>query len=106
MKRQVSGLIKELQQQTEFLKTILDSIPHAIYVIDAKDFTIKLANQLGRRGSLTENATCYSYIHNNSKPCGSKDHVCPLEQVKKTKKPAIVEHTHYDEVGNPKSIEV
>jgi PAS domain S-box-containing protein len=102
----VSGLIKELQQQNEFLKTVLDYIPHVIYVIDAKDFTIKLANQPGRQGSLTENATCYSYIHNNSKLCGSKDHVCPLEQVKKTKKPVIVEHTHYDEVGNPKNIEV
>jgi PAS domain S-box-containing protein len=99
-------MLDKAQKQNEFLKTILDSIPHAIYVIDAKDFTIKLANQPGRRGSLAENATCYSYIHNNSKPCESRDYVCPLEQVKKTKKPVIVEQTHYDEVGNPKSIEV
>jgi len=99
-------MLDKAQKQTEFLKTILDSIPHAIYVIDAKDFTIKLANQPGRRGSLTGNATCYSYIHNNSKPCGTKDQVCPLEQVKKSRKPVIVEHTHYDEVGNPKAIEV
>jgi two-component sensor histidine kinase len=41
-----------------------------------------------------------------SEPCQGAKHCCPLREVKKTKKPATVEHTHYDKDGDAKNIEV
>jgi transcriptional regulator with PAS, ATPase and Fis domain len=38
-------MLDKAQKQNEFLRTILDSVSHAIYVIDAKDFTIRLVKQ-------------------------------------------------------------
>ncbi len=95
-----------IHQQNEFLNNILDSLTHPFYVIDANDYTIKMANLAAGLGNLSENPTCYSLTHKNVKPCGDVDHVCPLEEVKRTKKPVVVEHIHYDEDGNVRNIEV
>ncbi len=97
---------KTTRQQNKFLNNVINTIPYTLYVIDANDFTIKLANPVARFGNSWENITCYALIHNNRKPCENTDGVCPLEQVKKTKKPVVVEHIHYDEAGNPKNIEI
>jgi len=87
---------KTTQQQTEFLNNVLNTIPYTLYVIDVNDFIIKLANLVARFGNSWENIICYALIHNNRKPCESTDGVCPLEQVRKIKKPVIVEHIHYN----------
>ncbi len=97
---------EKIQQQNEFLNNILNSLTHPFYVLDVKDYTIKMANLAAKMGDLSENQTCYSLTHKKDKPCGSADHVCPLEEVKKTKKPIVTEHVHYDEDGNPRNIEV
>ncbi len=44
--------------------------------------------------------------HKSDKPCESSEHPCNLETVKKTGQPAVVEHIHYDNEGNPGNIEV
>ncbi|MBA7563179.1 Adaptive-response sensory-kinase SasA [subsurface metagenome] len=100
-------LEETIHQQNEFLgNIILNSLPHPFYVIDANDYTIKMANPAARVGNLSENQTCYALTHKKDKPCGDTDHACPLEEVKKTRKPVIVEHIHYDEDGNARNIEV
>lgn len=99
-------MLDEAIEQNEFLRTVLDSIPHTLFVVDVSNFTINLANKTARWGALPENATCYSYIHNKTKPCESTDYVCPLERLKATKQPVIVERTHNDEAGNLKYIEI
>ncbi len=97
---------EKIQQQNKFLSNILNSLTHPFYVVDANDYTIKMANPAAKMGNLSENATCHALTHKSSKPCGDIDHVCPLEEVKKTKKPVVVEHIHYDEDGNARNIEV
>ena len=97
---------EKIRQQNEFLNNILDSLSHPFYVLDVNDYTIKMANLAAKLGNLVENQTCYSLTHKKAKPCGGADHVCPLEEVKKTKKPIVVEHIHYDEDGNARNIEV
>ncbi len=97
---------EKIQQQNEFLNNILDSLTHPFYVIDANDYTIKMANPAAKLGNLLENQTCHVLTHKSVKPCGGVDHVCPLEEVKKTKKPVIVEHIHYDKNGSARNIEV
>ncbi|GAI56662.1 unnamed protein product, partial [marine sediment metagenome] len=97
---------KTIHQQNEFLNNILDSLTHPFYVIDANDYTVKMANLAAELGDLSENPICYALAHKSDKPCQSAECTCPLEEVKKTKKPVVVEHIHYDEGGNARNIEV
>jgi len=87
------------RQQSEFLHTILESLTHPFYVVDVNDYTIRLANSAAGFAELDEASTCYSLIYGRDEPCGGAECPCPLEIVKKTKKHAEVEHTHYDEDG-------
>ena len=89
----------------EFLEKVLQSLTHPFYVIDAKDYTIKMANAASRFGDLTDTCTCYGLTHRRDEPCGG-EHPCPLQEVKKTKRPVITEHVHYDQDGVPRNVEV
>ena len=94
------------RQQSEFTNSIIESLDHPFYVINAKDYTIDMANSASGLTETTDSTTCYALTHNRSKPCSSDEHECPLEKVKKTKKPTIVEHIHIDKNGEPLFIEV
>jgi PAS domain-containing protein len=50
---------------------------------------------------LEPSKTCYNITHGRKSPCSGKDHPCPLEEVKKLKRPVVMEHTHYNETGTP-----
>ena len=57
-------------------------------------------------GALTDGVTCYSLTHKSDKPCENSEHICPLKEVKKNKKPVLVEHVHHDGNGNERLFEV
>ncbi|MCK4884796.1 PAS domain-containing sensor histidine kinase, partial [Candidatus Bathyarchaeota archaeon] len=95
----------KILQQNEFLNNALEALTHPFYVIDADDYTIQLANSATGFSNLAENRTCYQVTHKRKKPC-SADHPCPLEIVKKTKKPAVTEHIHIDKNGNKRNVEI
>jgi len=97
---------QHIEQQTDFLNLVLESLTHPFYVIDAFDYSIKLANTAAHQGRLSKETTCYALSHRRDKPCGSSDHPCPLEIVKKTKQPTTVEHVHYDKNGNLRNVEI
>jgi PAS domain S-box-containing protein len=95
-----------LREQNEFVTNMFESLTHPFYVIDADDYTIKMANSAARMGELSELSTCYTLTHKRDQPCSGDEHPCPLEIVKATRKPSMVEHLHYDEEGNPRHVEV
>ncbi len=97
---------KLIQQQKEFLTNIFESLTHPFYVIDAKDYTIQIANKATQFDNSSDAKTCYAVTHKKNQPCAGEGHVCPLEEVKRTKKPAVVEHIHTDEKGKIKNLEV
>jgi PAS domain S-box-containing protein len=97
---------ERIKQQNEFLNTILESLTHPFYVVDARDYTIKIANSAARQGGLSEGTTCYAMTHRTDKPCETAEHPCPLSEVKRTKLPVAVEHLHYDEDDHPRYVEV
>ncbi len=96
----------EVRRQNEFLKIVLESLTHPFYVIDANDYTIKIANNASNAGGLSDNLTCHELTHLSPIPCKDEEHICPLKEVKKTKKPATTEHVHYDKNGNARDVEV
>lgn len=96
----------ELVRQNEFFWQVLESLTHPFYVINAADYSIEVANSAARLGDLSAKPTCYQLTHRRETPCNGADHICPLTVVKQTKKPVIVEHTHYDRDGKPRQVEV
>jgi len=93
------------KHSSEFLEKVLESLTHPFYVIDAKDYTIKMANSASRFGELTGNCTCYALTHRRDAPCAG-EHPCPLEIVRSTRQPVVLEHVHYDKDGTPRNMEV
>lgn len=96
----------KIEEHVSFLENVLEALSHPFYVIDTNNFRIALANKAARLGPLSESSTCHSVTHRNDKPCFNTDHPCPLEEVKRTKKPAVVEHTHFDEDGGLREMEI
>jgi len=88
------------------LDQVLKSLPFPFYVIDASDYRIRAANPAAQLGRLSNDSTCYALTHKMDKPCGSEKHPCPLEKVRRTRRPVTVEHVHYDKGGNTRNVEV
>jgi len=88
-------------------RTIIDSLPYPFYIVDAHDYTIKTANAATAVfGEITKETTCYALTHRVDRPCQLPDHMCPLKEVKETKKPVVLEHIHYDKDGNAMCMEI
>lgn len=103
---QVLQAKKEFQKQRDFFLTVLNALNMPFYVIDIENYTVKLANVAATDGRSKILQTCYHLTHGRQKPCTGEKHICPLNEVKNTKKPIILEHTHYDKTGNPEIIEI
>lgn len=69
-----------------------------MYVIDVKDYTVKMANSAAGFGDLSKAVACYAITHKRDSPC-AEEHVCPLKKVMQTKKTVVTEHIHYDKDG-------
>ena len=89
----------QIKQQHRFLTLTIDSLPDSFYVIDAQNYTIQMANKACRRDKAPEGSKCYEFTHNNTGPCEDAEHPCPLDLVKKTKQPCVVEHLHKSPSG-------
>ena len=97
---------KKLREQNDFFKTVIESLPHPFYVINTRDYTIKIANSSALKSGLSELTTCYQALHNSDTPCAEHGLSCPLNQVMTTHKPVTVEHIHSDASGNPRFFEI
>ena len=96
----------EVERQRQLLENTLESLTHPFYVIDAEDFSIKVANSAARRLGRSGEATCHALTHRRDTPCDGSEHPCPMVTVKKTGQPTMVEHIHYDENNEPRYVEV
>jgi predicted hydrocarbon binding protein len=99
------SVTNELEKQNKFLKIIIESLTHPFYVINTSDYVVLIANSAAKKEQNTERVTCHKLVYNSDFPC-SEESVCPLEDVKRQKKPMIVEHIHKDKDGNNRYIEV
>jgi two-component system nitrate/nitrite sensor histidine kinase NarX len=95
-----------LREQNQLINTVFESLAHPFYVIDANDYTIKMANSAAYRGELPGTVTCYALTHRRDSPCSDRGLACPLLRIKQTKQPAVVEHTHFDRRGEQRFFEV
>jgi DNA-binding response OmpR family regulator len=96
----------QLQKQHSFLHTVLESLTHPLYVVDANDYTIRMANSAARSQGSIEKTKCYASTHGLSEPCKGPDHLCPVEQVKRTKASVTAEHVHFGPEAAHRVVEI
>jgi nitrogen-specific signal transduction histidine kinase len=94
------------QHRDAFLDRVIESLPHPFYVINVRDYTIVLANSASGIVLSDRTTRCFEATHNRISPCDGADHPCPLCEVTKTKRPVTVEHTHYNQEGEERYLEV
>jgi diguanylate cyclase (GGDEF)-like protein/PAS domain S-box-containing protein len=97
---------KHINQQHKFLTLAIDALPDSFCVIDAQSYKIQMANKACSQGKVPEGLTCHAFTHNNVEPCQDAEHPCPLDVVKKTKQPYVVEHVHQGPGGESRNYEV
>jgi PAS domain S-box-containing protein len=95
-----------LKEQNQFIVNVIEALNHPFYVINADDYTVELANSAAHQSKLGGPVTCHALTHRWSSPCLDYGQPCPMEEIKKTGEPTIVEHYHYDREGRQRSFEV
>ncbi len=96
---------EQLRRQRDFLRTAIEALPHPFYVIDAQSHEVVLANSAANFGDLSGHPTCYALTHGLEEPCKG-EHPCPVEEIKKTRRPVTVEHIHHDCDGRVRNVEI
>ncbi|MGB6064759.1 MAG: PAS domain S-box protein [Desulfomonilaceae bacterium] len=97
---------EQVRQQNESLNNILEALTHPFYIIKADDYTIHRANTAAISAGYCNGSTCYSVSHRSKEPCDEGACLCPIEEIKKTGRPLVAEHVHYDKTGSLKHVEV
>ncbi|MFC2102084.1 PAS domain S-box protein [Bacteroidota bacterium] len=98
---------ENLNAQNKFLHTIIESLPHPFYVINPDDYTVLLGNSASGWSSEATHTTCYGLTHGADMPCSvDAQHTCPIGEIRRTLKPVVAEHIHFDAAGSPKKVEV
>ncbi len=106
MTEQLLTTIDHLEKEKDFVRNVIESMTHPFYVIDANDYTIKLANSAAKFGDFKPSATCHQLTHHNEYPCEGEEHPCVIREIKKTKKPIVLEHLHPNADGKVSTFEI
>ncbi len=90
---------ERVRRGRKFLRKVLESLTHPFFVVNVEDYTVELANTAGLKGRAPRKTSCFSLLHQRTTPCEMGGHLCPLQEVRRTRKPVTVEHVHYDAKG-------
>jgi len=88
---------KKILDQNEFLTSVINSFSHPLYVINADDCSIEIANNASRLGK--RKTTCYRWHFGLHAPCDGTQRTCPVREIKKTGEPIDFEYHHVDSKG-------
>ncbi|MEJ2599898.1 MAG: response regulator [Anaerolineales bacterium] len=89
-----------------FLKAALDAIVHPFCIINTDSYRVEFANAAVYGGQLHGDTKCYELLHGSERPCSEDEYPCLLEEIKKSKKPVIVEHRHLNQEGEFQYVEL
>ena len=94
------------ETETLPLQTILDSLTYPFYIIGVADYRVRWANAAARRLHEAGTGACYALTHQREQPCCGPEHPCPMQILRETGKPVVVEHIHQDDQGRRRVVEV
>lgn len=108
---ELKNTLEELEKSLDFNKTVLESIPDAVSIIDTETFKVVGANSIfyneyGLKENVLPSATCHEITHRSSQPCQPPDDQCPLVETMRIRHHAVAEHVHYLPDGRKTYVEV
>lgn len=77
----------------------INAIVFPLFIADPKNYSIKYANSIAQHLGFRVNKKCYEYGPGNKKACLATNRYCPIDIVKKIKKPVEVELSNRTKVG-------
>jgi PAS domain S-box-containing protein len=92
--------------QAEYLQTMMASLPHAIFLVDARDYLVRMAKIPGSSVEKPVDTKCYRAVYDREHPCSGPECPCVLQEAIKTKKLVMLEHRHVSEDGTIRFYEV
>lgn len=101
-----NSMQSKIRKQNEFVNTIMESLTHPFYIIDASNYNVVMANKAAGFGSITQGAKCYALTHHSDRPCSEGGHPCPIDEVKRTGRAVVMEHVHYDDDNVARTFEI
>ncbi len=90
---------RKIRVQNEFLVNVIESLAHPFMVIDAEDYTIKIANSAAKRKRFEEGMACHELNHGYEQPCSPDEQRCVVREVVASRRPVTLEHFHLDPRG-------
>ncbi|NLB55436.1 MAG: hypothetical protein GX811_06680 [Lentisphaerae bacterium] len=87
----------------DLVHSIAANNPLPYVVLDAVTFKVELANGLNDYGDILDK-TCFSQFHKRSLQCTNAMYPCPIDELRRTGKPVVMEHIHSS--GNGTSSEM
>lgn len=111
LEQKVEERTQKLQEQHEYLQSIINGIENPIMVIK-NDYNIEIMNT-ALYNNIDFNLVadkdypkCYEVSHQRTTPCDGAEHPCPLRQVIETKQYTTVVHEHFDRDGDKHYVEL
>ncbi|SPP99731.1 Multi-sensor hybrid histidine kinase [Candidatus Sulfobium mesophilum] len=101
-----SSTEKQMRKTNEFLSTVIESLSHPFYVVNADDYTVAMANSAANFAELNGKSTCHALTHHSDSPCSGNEHPCTMMEIRRTGKPVSQEHIHYDNFGRARTYEI
>ena len=96
----------KLLEQYEFLNTVLNSLAHPFYVVDARDDTVKMANRAARETPFAQMCCCHRIRAGKLVRSHRATKDCPLRLVQRTGQAVIMEQAYTDSQGRNRLSEV
>ncbi len=101
---------RALASEHAFLQTIIDGVVNPVMVIGL-DHRIMLMNEAAREHvprslGCSDSLFCHQVSHLSDSPCGGEDHLCPLDEVRKTGNSATLIHRHFRPYGEVRIVEL
>lgn len=93
------GMDRPLLSQEDFSQQMISDLPHAVFLIDAKDYRVLFAKQPDSAIETTNAKLCYQAVYHRDQPCSGSECPCVLKRALHTKKMVVQEHRHVGEDG-------
>ena len=110
LSQEVEAKNLELEEQHEFLQSVMNGVNESVMVID-KEYNVLLANDYAKKfmDSSMQNVAypkCYELSHRQNQPCGGDHHPCPLAATFEQRKSVQMVHRHTTRAGKVHYVEL
>ena len=79
--------IIEKQESACYIEKLFDILPYPVFIVNACNCEILSSNSAGEKMAEGITPFCHSIFHGKKSKCEGRNHDCPIDEAKRTKKP-------------------